>query len=160
MARTVLHGTLPEWITMSECPPDKPWRTGNRCRMFRRHQLVSMAILIQVTPGTGGEIRCNGAVALVMNGYDFTANGGIGTIYSPVGGCTSVTIKNSKFGCSSNGTSPASTMLIQIQFNDQCYFRKQHCGLYRLHRLQQRRNNWCGRRLGCLFAGHFRKFSF
>lgn len=47
-----------------------------------------------------GHISCNGGTgSLTLNGIDFSLHGGA-FFYNPKGGCTSVTITNSKFGCS------------------------------------------------------------
>jgi hypothetical protein len=92
---------LRSWQTVPDVPPPASGCYGNPC--------------IEVAHGAGGGIRCNGAVALIMDGYDFTADGGLRSVYSPAGGCTSITVTNSRFGCAAGRQAPASNFTFNIQ---------------------------------------------
>ena len=51
----------------------------------------------------GGVITCNSG-SVTFNEVDFTLGGTFSYLYVPPGGCTSVTITNSKFGCPQTGS--------------------------------------------------------
>ena len=67
----------------------------------------------------GDALYCNSGNA-VLNGIDFTAansNGAYGNVYLPPGGCTSLTITNSKIGCTSSSPGGVSYWFIHAQQN-------------------------------------------